>query len=171
MSQSGDVCYEKGIICLSEQLSGTLIICCCHSELWDRFISFPFVKCCQLIPVLRGMRKEAMKHSFSEFREFKQLLSWVQLNFHSVRNLFQKKGLFEQSPTFPTWPETWLLKVNATIAYVWIGNCFHPWPFVGWLVCQHDYTKTTEQVNRSLPSVEIPKRRMRRGDLVNVNYG
>lgn len=83
-SQTGDVCCEKGIVCLSERLSGTLIKCCCRSELWDRFISIPFVKDGQLIPMLKGMRKEAMKHSFSEFREFKQLLSRVQLNCHRV---------------------------------------------------------------------------------------
>ena len=33
-------------------------------------------------------------------------------------------------------------------------SCFHPCPFVDWLVCQQDYTKTTEQISLEITGAD-----------------
>lgn len=73
--------------------------CCCHMELWNIMISFPFVKDGPVSPMLKDIRKEAPKHLSLTFRESDQLLSRLPLtvdtpgSFHSVRNLHKQKRL------------------------------------------------------------------------------
>ena len=56
-----------------------IVCCCCHKELWDGSISFPSVKDGPVYPMLKEIRKEALKHRSSAFREFDQVLSWLPL--------------------------------------------------------------------------------------------
>lgn len=60
--------------------------------MWDAdgTISFPSVKDGPVCPLLKEIQKEALKHSSSAFREFKQLLSQLPLRYSQVSSLSQE---------------------------------------------------------------------------------
>ena len=77
--------------------------CRCHKKLWDGIISFPFVKDSPVYPMLKVIRKEALKHLSLAFRGFDQLLSWLPLRYFRIILLSllslvpQQKRLFNRS--------------------------------------------------------------------------
>ncbi len=76
-----------------------LFKCCCHKELWDGIISFPFLKDGPVCPMLKEIRKEALKHLSLAFREFEQHLSWLPLRYFqviSLRNVTKQKTLTKE---------------------------------------------------------------------------
>ena len=87
------------IVCFPERPLKMLL-----SDLWDSIISFPFVKDGSVYPMLKGSRKEALKHLSLTFRKRHQLLSWLPLRYFQGIPLklgtFQKKNiLFDRSNT------------------------------------------------------------------------
>ena len=74
-------------VCKRKQQNGALLKMFLHKKLWKGIISIPSLKDGPVYPMLKEIRKEALKHLSLAFREIYQLLSWLLLRHSWVISL------------------------------------------------------------------------------------